>query len=98
VLRPLASGDWEAHTPTEQTKGLESAAALLEVMGVDPIPNVDEARWLEAYKQKIEQGTHTDAAGQGLRAKLEAVYGPEGPPLRDADSLARLLRVKKAQS
>lgn len=85
---------WHATTPEHEVKGIESIAALREVMGVNPVPPVEQARWIEEYTAKIENGSHEDAQGRALRAKLEQVYGKQHPVLLDADKLIRFQSFK----
>ena len=89
-----ADGDWLSVCPTEEVKGMESAVALNEVMGVSPIPPVQEAAWLHDYTALIEQGQHETDKGRGLRQKLEAFYGKSHPILLDADRLIRFQAFK----
>jgi len=87
-------GAWEALQPPQEIKGVESAVALNEVMGVNPIPPVDEAKWLADYTAKIENGTHADPEGAALREKLLSLYGPAHPVMLDADRLIRFQSFK----
>src|SRR5262249_37770750 len=45
-LIKLRDGHGQVETPQFQTKGVESADVLAAIMGVDPIPTVEEAKWL----------------------------------------------------
>lgn len=79
---------------SQQTKGVASSDILLEIMGVNPTPPVEEARWLAAYIAKIENGTHTDDDGLSLRQELEAHFGARHPLMLDADRLIRFQAFK----
>ena len=87
-------GQWQAIYPSQEVKGVESAVALNDIMGVNPIPPVDEAQWLADYIAKIENGTHEDASGAALRSKLLDFYGPQHPVILDADRLIRFQTFK----
>lgn len=91
------AGQWQAITPDQEVLGLESSVALNEVMGVNPIPPVDEARLLADYTAAIESGLHDSCEGQALRAQLMAIYGVNHPVIRDADRLIRFQAFKLRQ-
>lgn len=90
-------GAWHALTPDQEVKGMESAVALNDIMGVDPIPPVDEARWIADYTAMIESGTHDTPDGELLRQKLIELYGSDHAVLRDADQLIRFQAFKLAR-
>lgn len=94
VMFQDAQGQWQAISPAQEVKGIESAVALNEVMGVNPIPPVDEAQWIANYTARIEDGTHDSTDGQALRQKLLDIYGPDHPVLLDADRLIRFQSFK----
>lgn len=94
VLGRNAAGVWEACPPPQEIKGVESAVALNSVMGVNPIPPVDEAKWLTDYVAHIENGTHTTAEAVALRDKLNSLYGPTHPVMLDVDRLTRFQAFK----
>ncbi len=87
-------------TPTQQTRGVESADVLATVMGVDPVPQVEEARWLSAYRTKIADGEADTAEAKQLRKQLDAHFGEQHPVMIDCDRLLRFqafrLRHEKA--
>lgn len=87
-------GQWEATCPAQEVKGVESAVALNDVMGVNPIPPVEEAAWIADYIARIENGTHEDAEGCALRRKLLTLYGAQHPVVLDADRLIRFQAFK----
>lgn len=84
-----------------QTKGVASSDVLTQIMGVNPIPPVDEACWFSDYTAKIENGTHEDPDGLSLRQKLVAHFGVQHPLMLDAERLIRFqafkLRKKSTQ-
>lgn len=77
-----------------QTKGVASSDILLEIMGVNPTPPVEEARWLAEYIAKIENGSHADKDGLSLRQRLETHFGARHPLMLDADRLIRFQAFK----
>jgi predicted ATP-binding protein involved in virulence len=94
VLGRDADGGWQATRPELEIKGVESAVALNDTMKVNPVPPVEEARWLTEYTASIESGTHETADGRELRNRLEGVYGPHHPLILDADRLIRFQAFK----
>jgi predicted ATP-binding protein involved in virulence len=90
-------GCWQAKAPNQEILGLESAIALNYVMGVNPIPKIDEAQLIADYTAAIESGTHDNPEGQALRTKLFAIYGAAHPVLIDADRLIRFQSFKLRQ-
>lgn len=77
-----------------QTRGVASSDLLAQIMGVNPIPPVEEARWYSDYTAKIENGAHEDAEGLSLRQKLETHFGPRHPLMLDAERLIRFQTFK----
>jgi predicted ATP-binding protein involved in virulence len=77
-----------------QTKGVASSDVLTQIMGVSPIPPVEEAGWFTEYTAKIENGTYEDADGLTLRQKLEVHFGLQHPLMLDADRLIRFQAFK----
>lgn len=94
VLYQTTKGLNEVLLPTLEIKGIESAIALNDVMGVNPIPPVQEAKWIADYIAKIENGTYEDDEGKDLREKLLAFYGLQHPVILDADKLIRFQAFK----
>ena len=85
---------WKSMAPSEEVKGIESAVALNDVMGVSPIPPVEEADWLANYIEMIDSQTHENAEGLELRQKLVALYGTMHPALLHTDRLIRFQKLK----
>lgn len=79
---------------SQQTKGVASSDILLEIMGVNPTPPVEEASWLADYIARIENGTHAEQDGMSLRQKLESHFGARHPLMLDADRLIRFQAFK----
>ncbi len=90
----VISQESEVVSPTQQIKGIESAVALNDIMGVNPVPPVQEAKWIADYTAKIENGTHEDEEGKALREKLLTLYGSQHPVILDTDKLIRFQSFK----
>jgi len=82
-------------TVTQQTRGVASADVLAEIMGVDPIPDVPEARDLSTYHGLIQQNLHESDGGKTLRSKLDAHFGPDHPVMLDCNRMIRLQTFKQ---
>jgi len=93
-LERTAEGVWRAAAPEREIVGVESAVTLNDVMLVNPIPPVEQARWLADYTAMIESGTHETERGRKLRGELEATYGSRHPLMLDADRLIRFQAFK----
>ena len=98
ILGQDVDGDWIASAPAEETKGVESATTLNLVMGVNPMPPVEEAQWLNDYTALIENGAHETEKGLLLRAKLNSHYGDRHPVILDCDRLIRFQAFKHRKS
>lgn len=85
---------WHAVNPRQEVKGLESAIALSEIMGVSPIPPITEADWLTEYTAQIERGQTESESAQGIYKKLVDFYGAPHPVLLHLDRLKRFQKYK----
>ena len=94
VIR-LQDGRGFIETPTLQTRGVESADVLASIMGVDPIPHVEEAQWLSDYRALIQQHLFDTAEAKALRTRLEEHFGNEHPVIFECDRMIRLERFKQ---
>ncbi|MCV2350401.1 AAA family ATPase [Paucibacter sp. Y2R2-4] len=79
---------------TQQTRGVTSADVLSSIMGVDPIPDVPEARMVSTYQALIQQNLHDKDAGLSLRHKLEKHFGNEHPVMLEFERMIRLQAFK----
>ncbi|MFD2717017.1 AAA family ATPase, partial [Tistrella mobilis] len=71
----INNGDGVTETPQIQTRGVESAGVLATVMDVDPVPQVEEATALSAYRKIIEAGEAEGPEASALRQRLIEHYG-----------------------
>ncbi len=94
LLKEDSDGAWTAPMPDEEIKGVESAVVLNDVMKVNPVPPVEEAKWLADYTALIESGLHDTDGGRDLRGKLVKLYGEKHPVILDADRLLRFQSFK----
>lgn len=79
---------------SQQTLGVASSDLLAEIMGVDPIPDVPQSRWISDYHALIQQNLHDGDQGGELRAKLTDHFGAEHPVIRECDRMIRLQAYK----
>jgi predicted ATP-binding protein involved in virulence len=80
---------------SQQTKGVASADVLAQIMDVNPVPDVAEARDLSQYHALIQQNLHEGADGSVLKAKLEQHFGLDHPVMRDCERMIRLQAFKQ---
>ena len=85
-----------ANPPTKQSRGVASADVMAELQLVDPIPDVEEARWLTQYKQLITQNEHDKEQGRILKDKLIEHFGDSHQEWLECERLIRL-QVMKAK-
>ena len=94
----LQDGRGLVDTPTLQTRGVESADVLASIMGVDPVPQIEEARLLSSYRALIEDGSAESEEGRSLRSNLVAHFGESHPLILDCDRLIRFQKFKLKQT
>jgi predicted ATP-binding protein involved in virulence len=90
----IIEADGTVRMPLQQTRGVESNALLAEVMGVDPIPPVEEARKVSEYRALIETERADSEAALRLRAEIIAHFGVQHPVVIDCDRLLRWQKFK----
>ena len=95
----IRDGQAIVDTPSLQTRGVQSADVLSSIMGVDPIPEIDEARWLSRYRALVEDGGAENPEALTLRSKLVAHFGESHPLILDCDRLIRFqtFKIKKTR-
>jgi predicted ATP-binding protein involved in virulence len=86
-IRILESEQWRV--PSGQTRGVESALLLAEVMGVSSIPNVPEAAWVAEYMRLIDIGQGDTEDAVVLKAKIVTHFGVHHPVVLECDRLRR---------
>lgn len=79
----------------QQTMGVASSDVLANVMGIDPVPDVEPARQLSRYLALIQQNLHEEPEGRQLREELNEHFGPDHPKMLDCDRLIRLQAFKR---
>lgn len=94
----ISNGDVVIETPLIQTRGVESADVLATVMDVDPVPQVEEATALSAYRKLIEAGEAQGPKASDLRQRLIAHYGESHQVMLEADRLIRFQQFRLAKS
>ncbi|MEA3252750.1 MAG: AAA family ATPase, partial [Pseudomonadota bacterium] len=86
---------WVGVEPEYQTRGVSSVETLSRIMGIDPVPDVKEARLLDRYRQMIEQGEEESQPGQRLYRQLIAHFGEDHPVMVDCERLRRFQAMKR---
>ena len=90
--------DSQAETPGFQSKGVASTYILDRVMGIDPVPDVEESNKLARYRELIEKGGKDSDEATKLREILLSHFGPEHPVMLDCDRLIRLQEFKRTRN
>jgi len=90
------NGDGWLDPPQFQTRGIESADVLARIMFVDPIPHVEEAKWLNDYHALIQQHLLDTPEAELLRNKIEAHFGIQHPVMLECNRMIRIERFKKS--
>lgn len=93
VIR-VVDGAVSLETPTFQTKGVDVLAAI---MGVDPVPQVEEAKALSEYRSLIEDGAGETSKALALRKTLVEHFSPDHPVILDCDRLLRFQAFKRSR-
>lgn len=96
VIR-VADGEGSLETPKFQTKGVESADVLAMIMGVDPVPQVEEAKVLSEFRALIEDGAGEGPRAMELRSMLINHFGREHPLMLDCERLQRFQAFKRSR-
>jgi predicted ATP-binding protein involved in virulence len=94
VIR-LSDGRGVLEIPAFQTRGVESADILAKVMDVDPVPQVEQARWLSDYRAFVQTGEHESPGARSLWDRLVTHFGQEHPVLAEVETLRRLQEFKR---
>lgn len=83
------------NTIEQQTMGVASSDVLANVMGINPVPDVEPARQLSHYMALIQQNLHDEPGGTELREKLNAHFGVDHPKMLECNRLIRLQAFKR---
>jgi predicted ATP-binding protein involved in virulence len=91
----LSGGKGTFALPEYQTRGVESADVLATIMGVDPVPQVEEAKWLNNYRALIETERENSPEALSLRQQLISHFSDTHPVILDCDRLIRFQSFKR---
>lgn len=94
----VRDGVGELATPKFQTRGVQSADVLAQIMGVDPVPRVREAEVLHEYCAMIERGLGETNDAVALLHTLEGHFGAHHPVMIDCDRLLRFQSFKRERA
>lgn len=84
--------------PRYQTRGIESADILARLMDVDPVPQVEEARWLSEYRALLQLGQHETPEAVSLWTRIVEHFGADNPVLNDIEVLRRFQEFRTQHS
>jgi predicted ATP-binding protein involved in virulence len=83
-------GETVVDTPEYQTLGVESADVLARVMGVHPVPEVEQAQWLSQYTAMVQTGAEQTPKAVVLWGRIVGHFGSNHPVLHQVNVLRRL--------
>ena len=86
---------WTAIEPDFQTRGVASVETLSRIMGIDPVPDVEEARLLDDYRQRVEQGQEESDSAKALHSRLIQHFGADHPVMIECERLRRFQAMKR---
>ena len=92
----IISDDGSVSRPHAQTKGTLSSDVLLDVMAVNPEPDLPETKLLATYQTMIQVGDGTSAKANEIRTQLVQHYGAEHPVVLDCDRMIRMFTRRAA--
>lgn len=79
-----------SETPVFQTRGVMSADILSKIMGIDPVPLVKEAKWVQEYHAAIEHDKDTEGNSIRLWADIVEHFGENHPVVITCKNALRL--------
>lgn len=83
-----------AVTPSFQTKGVINADVLSYIMGIDPVPPVQEAEWIDDYIELIETGKADSDAAKNIWNKILYHFGNDHPLTLDCINKLNFYNMK----
>jgi len=90
-------GTYRARIPEVQTKGVESAQVMLDVMQVDAVPDTQEVRDLRDLESMIADGDDETPAAKAIHEKLVAHFGEHHPVILDLEKYMRWEQFKRSR-
>ncbi|MEQ3694735.1 MAG: AAA family ATPase [Alcanivorax sp.] len=80
--------------PYEQTMGVASADVMAQLQGVDPVPDVEPAHWLQKFKTLVAQDGLESSQAKALKEKLLSHFGETHPEWLECERIIRLQALK----
>lgn len=94
-LIDFSDGDATVQLPEFQTQGVESADVLARVMEVDPVPQIEQAKWLSRYRAFLQAGQQDTNDALRLWDQLVSHFGMNHPALEELTVVRRLQDFKR---
>lgn len=83
-----------SETPTFQTKGVMSTDILSRIMDIDPVPLVEEAKWVHQYYEMIANDEENLTSGLNIWGKILNHFGKKHPVVIGCENAIRLKSMK----
>ena len=83
-----------AKPATKQSLGVASSDVMAQLQGTDPVPDVEQARWLTEYKRLIILRKHTSEKGNKLKEKICNHFGKTHQEWLECKRIIRLQAMK----
>lgn len=84
----------KATTPTFQTKGVINADVMSYIMDIDPVPPVEEAEWIDKYKELVECGKADSESAQAIWNSIINHFGMNHPLTLDCVNKLNFYNMK----
>src|ERR1035437_3574513 len=91
----LVNGQGTVELPVFQTRGVQSANILSQVMDVHAVPPVEKAAWLSEYRALVQMSDEDSSAGRSLWSKLVAHFGEDHSVMAEVAVLRRLQEFRR---
>lgn len=79
-----------SETPSFQTRGVMSTDILSKIMGIDPTPFVEEAKWVQEYYTCIEHNKYGNESSKELWGNIVHHFGENHPVVISCKNAIRL--------
>lgn len=85
----------EAVIPSVQSRGVASSDVMAALQGIDPVPPIEESKWLQNYKSLIKLDQHESADGEKLKTQIISHFGESHHEWLECERLIRLQSLQR---